>query len=606
MMALPEKGHSMQLTSSSELTLFADSLGIPRVYSIPFARKVESLYQNNGQEWTVMYLKTVYTDYVRHLAGLPPVGTWYRKDGDGTPSGVFRPLVKLACDQEDKRFGVTQLLRCFTAVIAPTLLPVQWEKFYSGVSAEPVCLPKAFSEMLTYACDKLDLHLSYGAPTPYYAYTPSSSRYVPDPSGKSKLEEEFWVDQHRISKTVLGQSLIIGFQPLFSVVLPHNLDFEIDPSFPNVVGKIGLIQEPGMKLRAVANPNRVFQVALKPLGSALYSILSTLPWDCTHQQEKAIPVVQASLKQQKQVFCVDLTGATDYFPLDLQESVLKHLVKNDTLGQLRLFLQLSRSPWLTPSGEIIQWTKGQPLGLFPSFASFALTHGLVLYSLNGYRHDEKFFILGDDVVILDEGLHSKYRRFLANIGCPISESKSLVSSEMAEFGGKLVTGNTVISQLKWRQVSDDNFLDVIRNLGYRARRLLRSDQRGIVDRIAAIPDFLGGLGFNPKGIPLQDRIEMYFNLQQPDRSSYLLSLSRRVSKYFNTPGLPPVLWTDRFLRDFDQKSALCVLSLLRFSEDWVPVMGSNLRTVDPSLDLPIANQVRRTTLLQRLTKMLSG
>lgn len=599
-------GVGMKLTSSAELTLFADTLGIPRVLAVPFARRVENLYLNNGQTWTVKFLKTIYLDFVRHLAGLEPVGTWYRKAEDGFPAGCFRPLFRLACDRPDLRFGVTQLLRCYTAAIAPDLLPEQWEKFYSGVSAEPVDLPKVFSEMLTHACDKLDLHLSYGKPKPYYAYTPSSSRYVPDPSGKSKLEEEFWVDQHRISKTVLGQRLLLAFQPLFSVVLPHNLDHQVNPSFPNVVGKIGLIQEPGMKLRAVANPNRVFQTALQPLGSALYSLLRTLPWDCTHLQEKAIPEVQASLKQHRPVFCVDLTGATDYFPLALQESVLKHIVQNDTLGQLELFLQLSRLPWLTPQGVEIRWTKGQPLGLYPSFASFALTHGLVLYSLNGCRHDKKFFVLGDDVVILDESLHSKYRRFLTNIGCPTADTKSLVSSEMAEFGGKLITSTTVISQLKWRQVSDDNFLDVIRNLGYRARRLLRSDQRGIVDLIAGIPDFLGGLGFNPEGVPLKDRIELYFSLVQPDRSSYLLSLSKRVHKYFYTQGLPPVLWTDRFLRDFDQKSALCVLGALRFSEDWVPVMGTNLRTVAPSLDLPLADQVRRQTLLQRLTKQLKG
>ena len=602
---LTRKGHGMLLTSSSELTLFADTLGVPRRLSVPFARKVECMYRCSGKLWTVKYLKTVYLDYVRFLADLPPVGTWYRKGEDGIPAGVFRPLFLLSKQHQESRFGVTQLLRCFTAVVSPELLPEQWEKFISGVSAEPVDFPKAIGEMLTRACDKLKLKLSYGPPKPYYAYTPSSSRYVPDPSGESKPEEEYWINQHRFSKTVLGQSLLYQFQPLFSVVLPHDLDHQIDKRFPNVVGKIGMIQEPGMKLRAVANPNRVFQHALQPLGSALYDILRTLPWDCTHQQEKAVPVVQASLKQHKRVFCVDLTGATDYFPLSLQELVLKHIVQNDTLGQLQLFLKLSRSPWLSSQG-VVEWTKGQPLGLYPSFASFALTHGLVLFSLNGCRHDEKFFILGDDVVILDEGLHSKYRRFLANVGCPIAESKSLSSTEMAEFGGKLVTSESVISQLKWRQVSDDNFVDVVRNLGIRAKRLLRTDQRGIVDLIAGIPDFLGGLGFNPKGIPLKDRIELYYSLIQPDRSSYLLSLSERVSKYFNTQGRPPVLWTDRFLRDFDQKSALHVLSLLRFSEDWVPVLGCNLRTVAPNLGLPMHGSVRRTTLLQRLTKQLTG
>lgn len=43
----------------------------------------------NGEEWTVNRLKTIYTDFTRYRAGLDLVGTWYKKNKEGLPSGVF-------------------------------------------------------------------------------------------------------------------------------------------------------------------------------------------------------------------------------------------------------------------------------------------------------------------------------------------------------------------------------------------------------------------------------------------------------------------------------------------------------------------------------------
>lgn len=579
----------MKLTSRAELILFADCLAIPREMSVPFSTKVANMYKSSGTDWTVSFLKTVYQDFVRFCAGQPLVGTWYRKGKDGLPSGPFRPFFLAKTRKE--RFRAAQYLRCYTGSISKTLTEKQWSKFIDGVSAKPVPLFECDREMLQKACDKLKLSLQYGFPKPYYSYAPSESRFVPDPAGTSEPEREQWMNQHRISKTVLGQFFIRKYEPLFSRVLPHNLDFEIDENFPQVVGRIGLIQEPGLKLRAIANPNRIFQQALQPLGDSLYNLLRKLPWDCTHDQEFSFPIIQEHLKQQREVFCVDLTGATDYFPLHLQEVILKHITLKDTGGQINLFLDLSRSPWLVPGGQTLVWSKGQPLGLYPSFASFALSHGLVLYSLNDFRHEDKFFILGDDVVILDKGLHSRYVDFLQRYECPISTSKSINSTLLAEFGGKLITKFDIIPQLKWRQVSDDNFLDILKNIGPSAGRLLRSDQRKIVDLVSFIPEFLGGLGYNPKGLPLELRYEMYLNLIQPDRSSYLLSLSKRVTDYIYNSKNDCVLWTDSFLRDFDQKSALLTLNLLRFVDFPSPVMGRNLNTVFPDLGLPKESKV---------------
>jgi hypothetical protein len=593
----------MKLNSLADLTLFADSLGVPREIGVPFAKRVSTLYQNNGVAWTVNFLKTVYTDFVRYRAGLPPVGTWYKRDRTGrVPAGCFKPLFEMGLSSKTS-FMATQLLRCYTAAISPTLRPEQWKKFSDGVSANPIDIPTSITKIVLTSAEKLKLQVSVGAPKPYYTYNVAESRNVPDVSGKSVSECEGWHRQHRISKTRIGAFLMAKYQPLFTRVLPHNLDHQIDESLPNVIGKIGLIQEPGFKLRAVANPNRVFQCALDSLSGSLYALLRKLPWDCTHQQDKAFPAIQKHLQQRNNVFCVDLTGATDYFPLSLQEDLLRNIVTEDAFNTVGLFIDLSRCDWGIPGSEnSIRWTKGQPLGLRPSFASFALTHGILLHALNGHRHDNKFFVLGDDVVILEERLYQRYLLCLEALACPISPSKSIVSNTLAEFGGKLISMTGIEPQLKWRQVSDDNFLDVLRNIGPGAESLLRSDQRKLAKKVAFIPDFLGGLGWNPDGIPLAKRIEMYLDLLDEDRSAYLMSLSRKMSQYFYDSGVsvPPILWKDTFSRTFDQKVALHVINHLKFSPEWSNVLGVNLHTVAPEEGLPIVSSVRRTTLLQRL------
>jgi hypothetical protein len=78
-------------------------------------------------------------------------------------------------------------------------------------------------------------------------------------------------------------------------------------------GKISFIQEPGYKLRSVANPLRIHQMALKPFGDAIYDHVRSLPWDCTHDQTKAHPYIQAQLSAGETAHSVDLSNATDFF-----------------------------------------------------------------------------------------------------------------------------------------------------------------------------------------------------------------------------------------------------------------------------------------------------
>jgi hypothetical protein len=250
-----------------------------------------------------------------------------------------------------------------------------------------------------------------------------------------------------------------------------------------------------------------------------------------------------ALKEKTRVFSVDLSSATDRFPLDLQVNVLKALVHPRDHDFVNLWSDFCRGKWRY-NNTYITWTKGQPLGMQTSFAAFALTHGFLLYFLLWEIQREhcegacpgwngEFFILGDDVVILNERLFRSYRKTLEILECPVSESKSIVSNDICEFAGKLYTNGLVIPQMKWKGISDDNFLDICRLLGRKSRSLLSSRQKAIFDRVA---NCYGGIGLN-FSLPgdnltkmVQRSIENGLLADKDDFTSRLMELRRSVHK----------------------------------------------------------------------------
>lgn len=379
---------------------------------------------------------------------------------------------------------------------------------------------------------------------------------------------------------------------------PSEGDFPVPHPSEFCIGKIGLIQEPGLKLRAVANPSRLVQAALQPMKDFLYGCLKLLPWDCTHKQEKAFPFIQEALAAGTTVHSVDLSDASSYFPLDLQKVVLDKLFPKDKQG-VDAFIYASKSPFVyTGTSGIpryISWTRGQPLGLGPSFASAFLTHGLLLLYLNGYQHLNKFFVLGDDVVILDDDLHVKYRETLSRLNCPVAEEKCLSSDVLAEFAGKIILKDMIIPQIKWRQPSDNSFIDFVRNIGIKALYLLPHRQRKMAEKILNVPSEYGGIGFNPKGIPLAERVFQAYLLMRESCNSYLMSYNRLLQKLtFEQKGgaygtiESPLMYNGDY--DFDKKSIAYVEQYLPNFWKFFDILGQNLFSLDPNLPLSMEGQ----------------
>jgi hypothetical protein len=461
---------------------------------------------NSGEEWTVKRCKSLKVDFLRYLSGDACITPWLALNKSGLPRGILSAMFRYGKTDKKKRCVIINSLMVYSLFESKKVTDSQTKKFLEGLNAPN--LP----------CSKEELDSFSTSVKNYFSYTRKIIRggnhllvYRGSPGKRSPVvhqnntvPQDSCIDKELVLfNTPGGQYLYQKYQSLFDPVIDgtgHQRWMRtLTRPFPEdtkvIGGKISFIQEPGYKLRSVANPMRSYQLALLPFGKAIYREVKALPWDCTHDQQLAHPYIQNHLSQGETVHSVDLSSATDFFPLDLQLAALTAVFGK--VQDIDLFAEISRSEWKSPLGPL-SWKQGQPLGLYPSFGSFTMTHGLLLYWLSGSAYHHQFFVVGDDVVILDEDLFIKYSEWLTAHGCPYSAEKSISSNELSEFAGKIITSNAVYPQYKWRRMSDDNFLDLCRSLGNKSRSLLSSRQKLIFDKFKDLLPPVG-LGFSHPG-----------------------------------------------------------------------------------------------------------
>jgi hypothetical protein len=296
---------------------------------------------------------------------------------------------------------------------------------------------------------------------------------------------------------------------------------------PNIcVGRIASVQERGFKARIVASPKKCHQMALSKLGNFLYWVLRRIEGDCTYSQESGILAVQSALTANQTVYCHDLSDATNNFPLILQIEVL-YMIK-DCLHpddwdwfevQIQLFEWLSQGSWVLPDHlwknsnvkpkmKEIYFTVGTPQGLVAAFPLFALSHNLLIMAIEVLCHeDSNYRVLGDDMFMSSKPCSDMYLEIMGDtLGVPINEGKSIISSEVGEFGGKVITKNGPLNVEKWKfSASTPSYLSYYRWLGMVGEGLVPHRYRGLCSFIASLPSPLG-LGLNPKGLSFDSRL----------------------------------------------------------------------------------------------------
>jgi len=424
----------------------------------------------------------------------------------------------------------------------------QWSDLFNAVMREPV-EPAALIRGLAIChesplCPKLELTATTGSRL--LDFHPNPSRRAPGEQEDSgtQPEVEAVIDSvailyTRAVHTTVNKDILSGttegLESLFEDLLELNMidEFKAKPVLWDEkprMGVVSLLQEGGYKLRFAANPYRVWQAALQPLGDALSESLRSVDNDCTFDHERGVELVKGWLSQGMPARSTDLSNATDRAPLAFQLEYLSRM--GVPTRWLQFYKSCCEGDWrITKTRrpkryQTIRWTVGAPLGVYPVFFSFSLWHHAVVQAafkrlgrpkvrvvLTDPRTGASrvawiypYVLLGDDRVIMDAEVDAAVCSDMISWGMKIAAHKSLSLDSVAEFAGRIITKDKVVKGFKWKgPLSDESFVDFARQMGPRSLLLARPRHRKVLSFIADLPEPLG-LGWNPFGIPLHERL----------------------------------------------------------------------------------------------------
>lgn len=450
--------------SLRQLCLFSSvcmQLGLSKRLTSQLRNDLSQWLATNGVGWTVARLKTyrsAYLAYINYQVYELPWIAHRMQDGFRVPKGPWGQLWQRGGSAEQSR--TLKVLHAYSLFIEKQVTPVQKKKFLDSVWAVPTHpgdetyqeLWEATRSMLAQVSNPKRME-TWDSHARHQWYANLIQRH------RRKFSTDFVDFLNLWSNGLIPFALVAKLladrddHPLKTLILEADL-IKPDKKF-KLFGKLGWTQEAGAKLRVFAIPNLVLQYFLEPLKRELMLRLSEIPQDCTFDQVEGASWVRDKISTGHRVWSVDLSNATDRFPLSLQLGIAPLLTSLS--DEMELFHSVSRGAYESSElsgGSYVRWMEGQPLGSGPSFPLFALTHHAVVWA-SGRRARvdvrDNYRIVGDDIVITDKRLYQAYRSMLRELDVPISEGKTLESSRrVAEFVGHTVFQDGVIlPSTKW-------------------------------------------------------------------------------------------------------------------------------------------------------------
>jgi hypothetical protein len=540
--------------------------------------------RSSGDEWTVSRLKSFKDCLLQSFAtGGTKVShkpEWFATTPTGRLSGVFGRLWTVAMQNEQNLKAVLFLVHIYTGVSRVEVTPTLLAEIKSQIQGKPVVIPKRGHQKVGLT----DVYKAFRTMSDYKKWRKRALLPVPltwVQPGKESHTRNMLEDIKALAGSPIYEDL--GRKQLLDAAL-GSANALMSAKFSTVVGKVHITHEPGLKTRYFAAPNQVIQRALEPLKELLLDVARKLPWDCTHDQRKADTKISTALASGDTVYSVDMSKATDNFPWLFQLTVGNHLTRDLARTMLDLMdFAVRRGLWIMPDGSRVRWTKGQPLGLGPSFPLFTISHGILLYILNGYKWDRSFYVLGDDVVIFEHSLYTKYRKVLGEWDIEVSESKTFSSSKIAQFAGVTFTPRMRTWIPKWRPITRASSIDA--EAWWYPGLLKGYRDYALIEQVLALPEPYG-IGRNPKGTPLDVRLNRHIIDELVERES------RREQEAIVSCTRVDLTPLHKALSALGDDQAYALTSMLQ-SEDLQPVairiggrqpyLRSTERTLPPSL-----------------------
>lgn len=133
------------------------------------------------------------------------------------------------------------------------------------------------------------------------------------------------------------------------------------PCDPSRYRKLARVDDKEMKTRVIAILDYFSQSVLKPLHEYLFKVLRKIPQDRTFSQGD----FSDSLKSAKVFYSVDLTAATDRFPITLIQTVLEGHFPTEYVSSWKRIM-VDHPFWSPEHKKYISYAVGNPMGAYSS------------------------------------------------------------------------------------------------------------------------------------------------------------------------------------------------------------------------------------------------
>lgn len=408
----------------------------------PLLSYMETILKTRGRVGLVSFCKDTRLALLHALSGEFPeklvVGVPVYSDG--YPKVLGLGLVEeLRKDSTSKYVYLKLVFTCLYSTRALQLGKVPNVETIKGLASVPVPL------VLDQHLDSFWRHLGYKP----HSVVPSNLAFKKyhmsskaGPNGQalwtSMVDLKLLVDSSLLEDLkVLGGSKFREIVDLLVSTLPWLPD-KLFPVEGKTLRRLTYFPDKESKVRVVAILDYWSQTVLRPLHDYLFRVLRKIPQDCTFNQGSFTQKTQSW----EYYYSYDLTAATDRFPIYVESMVLRGILPEIYVKSWEsVMVGLPFDYTHNNKTEKIYYSVGNPMGAYSSWNSFALAHHYVMYwccmELGISWETAKYCMLGDDVLIGDHNLASKYLEVMTGLGVNIAPLKSHTSTKLFEFAKRL-------------------------------------------------------------------------------------------------------------------------------------------------------------------------
>jgi hypothetical protein len=411
---------------------------------------IQKIRDKSGLQYCIKYMKTSRLHITRYISGKPLLSN---ADGVGLENRFPKKLyfLKELIDQKDPLIirGVLTLLS-YTRAIIPTKkeeskIELNFNsiiKDYKGKNYSiPMYFIKDFVKRTRSRRSKPTfdngLHYISGKSSPFGKATAS---------GPYALFCMCHIHHDMLSKFIqlIGQDSYMVTFGNFIKTLWKRQYLMIVTNFTAHLGKLSIVKDPELKRRVIAMLDYNSQILLRPIHEIFLNLLRNMPQDRTFTQDPH----NIWKPSGNNFWSLDLSSATDRFPIALQEKLVSAVFDDRDFAKSWKEILVNRK--FSYEENVYEYSVGQPMGAYSSWAVFALSHHLVVAwaaHLCGLINFTDYILLGDDIVINNNDVAIKYRTIMTRLGVDISVHKTHVSRNTYEFAKRWIQRGVEISPL---------------------------------------------------------------------------------------------------------------------------------------------------------------